>query len=285
MDKRTPSLRGEVLGADTTGPAVARVGTSQLNWVRSAYCPKRDQFAFRRAESTVLRAGVGHQPNAMEDPTAARGARAQGADGVHSASLGNPRGGGQAGGRLKPEIKVTIEGDRPPRLGGDVVTFEGMREFLVAYSEYEQQMHITNQDGEDRVLARRRKLVNSATQVTVANDFYDGKPWVDLSEKELMQELKRFAGIDIQQTSDEDFCRQMFHVLKMDASVPVDIRVFMQKRALRKYLADSGLTEVVRPDGRQCTLKHGKVLVEAIAAGIEPLEFRRKVEKIHASIS
>ena len=27
MDKRTPSLRGEVLGADTTGPAVARVGT------------------------------------------------------------------------------------------------------------------------------------------------------------------------------------------------------------------------------------------------------------------
>ena len=65
----------------------------------------------------------------------------------------------------------------------------------------------------------------------------------------------------------------------MDASVPVDSRVLMQKRALRKYLADSGLTEVVRPDGRQYTLKHGKVLVEAIAAGIEPLEFRRKVEK------
>ena len=35
----------------------------------------------------------------------------------------------------------------------------------------------------------------------------------------------------------------------------------------------------MRPDGRQYTLKHGKVLVEAIAAGIEPLEFRRKVEK------
>ena len=27
MDKRTPSLRGDVLRADTTGPAVARVGT------------------------------------------------------------------------------------------------------------------------------------------------------------------------------------------------------------------------------------------------------------------
>ena len=36
---------------------------------------------------------------------------------------------------------------------------------------------------------------------------------------------------------------------------------------------------MVRPDGRQYTLKHGKVLVEAIAAGIEPIEFRRKMEK------
>ena len=61
--------------------------------------------------------------------------------------------------------------------------------------------------------------------------------------------------------------------------MPVDSRVFMQKRALRKHLADSGLTEVVRPHGRQYTLKHAKVLVEAIPAGIEPLEFRRKVEK------
>ena len=35
---------------------------------------------------------------------------------------------------------------------------------------------------------------------------------------------------------------------------------------------------MVKPDGRQRTFKHGKVLVEAIAAGIEPLEFRRNVE-------
>ena len=65
----------------------------------------------------------------------------------------------------------------------------------------------------------------------------------------------------------------------MDASVPVDSRVFVQKRALRKYLADSGLTDVVKPGGRQYTLKHGKVLVGAIAARIEPLELHRKVEK------
>ena len=190
MDQRTPSLRGEVLGADIKWPAVARVGTIRLNGVSSAYCPKRDQFAFRRPESTVLRAGVGHQPKAMEDPTAARrGARAQGADGVHSASWGNPRGGRRASGRLKPEIKVTIGGDRPPRLGGesDIVAFEDMREFIVAYSKYEQQMHITNQVGGDRVLARRRDLVDTATQSMVAEEFYDGEPWVDLSEEELMQ--------------------------------------------------------------------------------------------------
>ena len=65
----------------------------------------------------------------------------------------------------------------------------------------------------------------------VADEFYDGKPWVDLSE-ELLQRLKRFAGVDMQQTSDEDFCRQTFRVLKTDASVPVDSRVFMHKRAL-----------------------------------------------------
>ena len=29
VDKRTPRLRGGVLGADTTGPAVARVGASE----------------------------------------------------------------------------------------------------------------------------------------------------------------------------------------------------------------------------------------------------------------
>ena len=36
----------------------------------------------------------------------------------------------------------------------------------------------------------------------------------------------------------------------MDASVQVGSRVLMEKRALRIYLADSGLTEVVKPDGR-----------------------------------
>ena len=53
----------------------------------------------------------------------------------------------------------------------------------------------------------------------------------------------------------------------------------MYKRQLLKYLACSGLTDVVKPGGRQYTLKHGKVLVEAIEARIGPLEFRRKVDR------
>ena len=129
------------------------------------------------------------------------------------------------------------------------------------------------------MLARRRELVDSATQMMVADEFYDDKPWIDLSEQELKKGLEKFAGVDVQQTSDVGFCRLIFRVLKKDASVPVDSKVFMQKRALRKYLADSGLTDVVKPGGRQYTLKHGKVLVEAISAGIKPLEFRCKVER------
>ena len=93
-----------------------------------------------------------------------------------------------------------------------------------------------------------------------------------------MQGLKRFAGVGVQQTSDDDFCCQIFRALKMDASVPVDSRAFVQKRALRKSLADSALTEEVMPDCRQYTLKHAKVLVEPIAAGIEALQSCRKVE-------
>ena len=100
----------------------------------------------------------------MGDSTAAGGARAQGAGGVHPASWGSQRGGGRACGRLKPDVKVTVGGDRPPRLGGDVVTFEDMSGFLVAYLKYEQQMIVINEDGGDRVLARRPELVDSATQ-------------------------------------------------------------------------------------------------------------------------
>ena len=53
----------------------------------------------------------------------------------------------------------------------------------------------------------------------VADEFYGGKPWIDLFEQELKNGLEKFAGVDVQQTSDVDFCRQTFRVLKIDASV------------------------------------------------------------------
>ena len=53
--------------------------------------------------------------------------------------------------------------------------------------------------------ARRQQLVYAATQTIVVDEFYDGKPWVDLFEEELMKGLKTFAGVDMQQTIDEDF--------------------------------------------------------------------------------
>ena len=106
--------------------------------------------------------------------------------------------GGRAGGRLKPEIKVTIWGDGHPWFGGDVVTFEDMREFHVSYSECGHQMHSTNQHGGDRGLARGRELVYWSTQMMVADKCYGGKSWGDLSDEELLQGLKRFAGVDMQ---------------------------------------------------------------------------------------
>ena len=65
-----------------------------------------------------------------------------------------------------------------------------------------------------------------------------------------------------------EFGRQIVCVLKMDASVPVDRKVSIPKRPLRKYVVDSGFTDVVKTGGRSFMLRHGKVLVEAIAAKI-----------------
>ena len=122
-------------------------------------------------------ASVRYQPKAMGAPTVSGRARAQDAGGIYSACWGNLRGGGPTSTRLKPNVKVTIAGDRLPRLGGDVATFEATRKFLVAYSEYEHEKLIKNQNGGDPVLARRREI-DLATQRMMV-DVYDGKPWVN----------------------------------------------------------------------------------------------------------
>ena len=102
----------------------SRVGVIQLNRVSSAYCPNVTCLFFGGRKNCSALVGVGHQLKAMGDSTAARGGRAQGAGGVHPASWGSQSGGGRADGRLKPDVKVIIAGDKPPRLVGDVDTFE-----------------------------------------------------------------------------------------------------------------------------------------------------------------
>ena len=65
--------------------SVLVLDTSRKKW-RSLKQLEEIQFAFRRPESSALRVSVGHNPNEMEEPTASRGARAQGARQVHFAS-------------------------------------------------------------------------------------------------------------------------------------------------------------------------------------------------------
>ena len=73
---------------------------------------------------------------------------------------------------------------------------------------------------------------------------------MDLHQQEQTKWLQRFAGVDVQQTRDVEFCPQIFRALTMDGSVPVDSRVFIQKSALRKSRVDSGITDVAKPGGR-----------------------------------
>ena len=77
-----------------------------------------------------------------------------------------------------------------------------------------------------------------------------------------MQGLKTFVGVDVQQTRDEDNCRQIFRVLKNGWKRAGGWQGVHTKRAPPKYVADSGLTEVALPDGCQYTLKHCILLVE-----------------------
>ena len=57
-----------------------------------------------------------------------------------------------------------------------------MREFLVAYSEYEQQMRTTTQDDGDLVLARRRELVDSMQRWLGSNGTAYGRALLVMCE-------------------------------------------------------------------------------------------------------
>ena len=84
--------------------------------VSSDYCPNATYLLSGAGKHCPAVVGVGHQLKTTGDSTAAGGGRAQGAGGVHLASWGSQRGGGRASGRLKHDVKVTIAGERPPKL-------------------------------------------------------------------------------------------------------------------------------------------------------------------------
>ena len=66
-----------------------------------------------------------------------------------------------------------------------------------------------------------------------------------------MQRLKRFAGVDMQQTSDEDLGCQKLIVVMMDRCMAIKRSLLMKNLAvIRRYISDSGLMEVVTPYGR-----------------------------------
>ena len=90
-----------------------------------------------------------------------------------------------------------------------------------------------------------------------------------------MQGLETFADVAVHQTSDEEFCAR-YPCAKHGCE-----RAGRQQGAHAKACpAETPCRQRTHGGGQaRRSLKHGKVLVEAIAAIIEPLEFRRKVER------
>ena len=97
--KRALTLRRKQVGAGTIGPAVAS-RCSLIELITLRFQPGSDQFALRKTENTISRVNVGHQTNAMGDPTASGGTRPQCSGGLQSAGSGYHIGGVWAGGWL-----------------------------------------------------------------------------------------------------------------------------------------------------------------------------------------
>ena len=175
---------------------------------------------------------------------------------------------------------MPIAGDRPPRLGGDVVTVEYMREDFVAYPEYEQQMCMPNGDGCGPVLARSPELVDSTTPMMVMRSTMAIAGWTSPRRSyckgsdsllALVRSRRVIRNFLSDNPSAEDGCNLVGRQQGINAKeFPAEIE---------KDLAYSGLTEVVEPDGRQYMLKLDRVLVGSISAGIEPFQVRRNVER------
>ena len=113
----------------------SRVGTIQLNWASSAYCPNVTYLLFRGRKALCRCCLCGTPAESKVRFYSSGRSASAGRWRSPSCKLGKPERWRPGRWPAEADVKLTIGGDRPPRLGGYVVTFEDMREFLVAYLE------------------------------------------------------------------------------------------------------------------------------------------------------
>ena len=192
VDKHTRSRREDVLGADTTGPAVAsRYNSIELS--KFLLYPERNLFSFRRPERNASLVDVGHQTN-NEIPYSRKTSLTAGHWRGSFCMSAKPQGWRPS---RWPADTVKVMVGEIDRLGCLVVLSPSRicDIFLCPAPQCKQQMRITYQAGGNWVLARRRSPLDSATQVIVADEVYDDKASADLCEEELTKRLKRLQSL------------------------------------------------------------------------------------------
>ena len=83
--------------------------------------------------------------------------------------------------------------------------------------------------------------------MVVAGEVYDDKATVDRGEEELSKALEPFAAVDVQLLNDEDLAAMCLNNECKRATLY--FRVLIQNTSLRKYLAEDGVTELLKPGG------------------------------------
>ena len=86
-----------------------------------------------------------------------------------------------------------------------LLPFSNIVKLFLPVPNYEQQMRIIFEYGGDMMLAEKRDILDSETHVMVADEVYDDKATVGLSDEEPKKALKPFAAVDALLTSDEVF--------------------------------------------------------------------------------
>ena len=177
-----------------------------------------------------------------------------------------------------PNVKVTVGGLRPPRLWHENPLPSQVATFCRAYNQYVERINIANEDGEQRTPASLRELVPNAVQEFVCFKWYKTKQRNELTEEDLRKGLYKMGGIEEIVIEARKFKQDMGKVLKMDPSLPVRARVQKIQQALITYVTNNHLMDAVRPRG-VWSLGYGKIVVDAMVAGVAPDDFRRDVKE------